>query len=625
MTSSRIAIRPVAEILRSMSAIAVLLMVFSVAVSAQTTITKAGTDQMTPSNLAAGTPAGSYALSGFDSVSLFNGNLNFRLPLLAIGGRGSAGYTMMLSLNTKSWHVKRTSFNTSGNKTNVTYPPTRNNWQSYDVGYGPGVLLGRRSGEGMLLVPNTACNTVHPTYEKTMTRLTFTGSDGTEFEFVDQLTMGAPHTTQLSDCSQVDGFSRGRVFVTTKGEAATFISDVEIRDKNPVAFAASPYTNASGYMLLREGTRYRIDNALVSWIQDRNGNRITFPSYDANQRVTQIIDSLNRKVTISYDTSAETDCTSHVDVITFTGFGGAPRTITVTHGCLNSALRSDQPFLNYSQLFPVADLNGSGNIQSAFNPKMVTAVTLPDGRQYQFQYNSYAELARVVLPTGGAYEYDYTTTSGVGDDNVTGVDKEIYRRVIERRVMPDGANVEGLTRYSPATGVGGVVTVDHWNGSATLLLAHEEHTFHTSGAPLQDGLQPNMLLYPDVLDGMEDHVDAMDTNGSVVTGSLRREENTYLEDNAPWTDDSFGTFQWAINPRLTDTLTKLLDVSPPLVSERQMGYDQYNNPTSVKEYDFGSNQAGALVRQTTTTYVVTNGGVNYAAVDPKKNASLTVH
>jgi hypothetical protein len=148
---------------------------------------------------------------------------------------------------------------------------------------------------------------VHPTYEKTLTRLTFTGSDGTEFEFVDQLTMGQPYTTKLADCSNVDGFSRGRVFVTTKGEAATFISDSEIKDKNPVAFGVSIYTNATGYMLLRDGTRYRIDNALVSWIQDRNGNKITFNSYDGNQRLLQVTDSLNRQVNITYDNSSPTD------------------------------------------------------------------------------------------------------------------------------------------------------------------------------------------------------------------------------------------------------------------------------------------------------------------------------
>jgi RHS repeat-associated protein len=58
---------------------------------------------------------------------------NFRLPLLSIGGRGSAGYTMMLSLNTKSWHVKRTSMTTNGEEI-VTYTPTPNTWQQAPEG-----------------------------------------------------------------------------------------------------------------------------------------------------------------------------------------------------------------------------------------------------------------------------------------------------------------------------------------------------------------------------------------------------------------------------------------------------------------------------------------------------------
>ena len=184
-------------------------------------------------------------------------------------------------------------------------------------------------------------------------------------------------------------------------------------------------------MLLRDGTRYRIDNGLVSSIQDRNGNITTF-SYDGNGRVQTIVDSLKRQVGVSYDTSLETDCSLHYDVISFTGFGGVARTIQVGHDCLSHALRSDQSLKQYALLFP--ELGGSGNITpSTFNAKVVSAVLLPDGRQYQFLYNSYAEIARVVLPTGGAYEYDYTSASGVGDDNITGVDKDIFRRVIERR------------------------------------------------------------------------------------------------------------------------------------------------------------------------------------------------
>src|SRR2546426_12804841 len=56
------------------------------------------TDGSTPAGLKPGSPSGSYGLSGFDNINLYNGNLNFRLPLLSIGGRGGAGYTMMLPI-----------------------------------------------------------------------------------------------------------------------------------------------------------------------------------------------------------------------------------------------------------------------------------------------------------------------------------------------------------------------------------------------------------------------------------------------------------------------------------------------------------------------------------------------
>src|SRR5262245_17692003 len=52
------------------------------------------TDGATPAGLKPGAPAGSYVLSGFDNINPYNGNLNFSLPLLKIGGRGSAGYTI---------------------------------------------------------------------------------------------------------------------------------------------------------------------------------------------------------------------------------------------------------------------------------------------------------------------------------------------------------------------------------------------------------------------------------------------------------------------------------------------------------------------------------------------------
>ena len=69
------------------------------------------TDGFTPLALTPGLPAGSYPLSGFENVNLFNGSLNFHLPLFAAGGRGGATHVGMLAIE-QHWRVTR--FDTGG-------------------------------------------------------------------------------------------------------------------------------------------------------------------------------------------------------------------------------------------------------------------------------------------------------------------------------------------------------------------------------------------------------------------------------------------------------------------------------------------------------------------------------
>src|SRR5262245_33489898 len=94
---------------------------------AQTT-TSSATDMKTPAALTPGAPAGSYALSDFDNVNLYNGNLNFRLPLVSVGGRGAAGYTIMLALNSKRWRVRYTSTTVNNEEQFRTWTPTTSHW-----------------------------------------------------------------------------------------------------------------------------------------------------------------------------------------------------------------------------------------------------------------------------------------------------------------------------------------------------------------------------------------------------------------------------------------------------------------------------------------------------------------
>ncbi len=138
----------------------------------------------------------------------------------------------------------------------------------------------------------------------------------------------------------------------------------------------------------------------ASWIQDTNGNRVSF-TYSGNDLVG-IADSLNRHVTITY---------GNPTIISFKGANGA---IAHHQSSLASAeyRRCDKypngsteyTIKTFAQLFCLQNPQ-----QGTFDIPVMSAVELPDGRQYQFRYDPYANLAQVILPSGGRIEYDWTT------------------------------------------------------------------------------------------------------------------------------------------------------------------------------------------------------------------------
>src|ERR1700742_65671 len=63
-------------------------------------------DVFTPRGIEPGTPAGSYLLSGLDSVNLYNGNANISVPLMQVTGRGEAAYTIVANDTKKPWQAQ---------------------------------------------------------------------------------------------------------------------------------------------------------------------------------------------------------------------------------------------------------------------------------------------------------------------------------------------------------------------------------------------------------------------------------------------------------------------------------------------------------------------------------------
>ncbi len=564
---------------------------FSVIVNAQ----RSTTDGTTPAALSPGAPAGSYALSGFETVNFYNGGLNCTVPLLGLSGRGVAAMTVSLPIEQK-WRVDH-------NDEFGVHTPVAYWWNGLAPGYGPGVLQARHVVEG--------CPT-NNLYTSTLTRLTFTAGDGTEIELRDQATGGAPQNS-LSPCypgysGNLNGYNRGTVFITADGSAATFISDTTIYDR--VQSGSLPTLSyPSGYLMTRDGTRYRIDNGLVSWLRDRNGNKLTF-TYNAQNRVTKITDSLNREVNINYDVQ---DISPYglCDQIIFKGTGGATRTIRVSRTTLGGALRTTQPYdsatlATYATLFP--GLNGSS--YTNYDAWKTSSVWLPDGRRYQFSYNIYGELARLVLPTGGAMEYDWDHGVAGGP----GPGGEIWRRVTQRRVYANGSTLENKTTYG-ATGQSttSYVTVDQFNATNTLL-AREMHYYYGNPAAY---LNTGIFDYPVWNHGKEYKSEIYQVSNGVAGSASRRVENTWQAGCAITT--------WAYNNalpnnvRIAETITTLVDSNQ--VSKQAFSYDCYNNKTDTTEYDFGLSAAGSLLRRLHTDFLTTNpvNGADYA-----NNANLHI-
>jgi YD repeat-containing protein len=427
----------------------------------------------TPEGLKTGRPAGSFQLSDFDNINYFNGNLNFRLPLLTVGGRGRVGYTIPLRIERK-WIVY--TYRNPG----VVNIPYSQGWEAIETGYGPGIVIERHGAEGA--IPDT-CSPGQGFYQ-TLTRLTFMSTDGTEHELRDTATNGVKGFTHWANCEVTQTPNRGKIFISYDDSGLTFVSDHDVLDDGPTR-----RERASGFLLFPDGRRYRVDNGLVQWIRDSNGNKITF-TYDQD-KVTTATDSLNRRITFTY---AVIQGNRDYDVISYQGVGGAPRNITVRYKLLSQALRNGS-VMTYQQLFP--ELNGSSG--AVFDPSVPVSVELPNGRSYQFKYNVYGQLARVELPTGGAIEYDHAAGLIGGAESGSyypNTDKQIYRRVIERRVYPEkGSSVfesrmiisrpesyNGGTTYSNL----GHVDVDT-RDYAGVLLSKERHYYF--GSALVTGLR----------------------------------------------------------------------------------------------------------------------------------------
>ena len=181
----------------------------------------------TPAAMVAGTPDGVSILSAHEAVNLYNGNLSFAVPLYRVGGRGGAGYSMVLPIGVR-WNIE----NQPNNGADVFVPignmyPYEMLWPA-SAGpnrYSPGKILMREAIDpGQNVYKCTTFNTPGAGYTffqaQTLTKITWLEADGTEHEFLDAQNSGAPMPAQTPSYScltdpNLGGPDRGRVFLAT--------------------------------------------------------------------------------------------------------------------------------------------------------------------------------------------------------------------------------------------------------------------------------------------------------------------------------------------------------------------------------------------------------------------------
>jgi len=615
---------------------------FAILLFASLAFAQSSLDKGTPVESKPGTSTPStYAPDKIETVNLANGNLSMNVPLVNIGGRGSASFTVALSYNSKLWSTQHDKEETGNDPFVNPLPYVHHYYAWYNqgsmetpgrmaLGGGWSIPLGPALKRRRINIGPHKCSNNHTTcYTWVLTKLSLIMPDGAEVELRDEYTQGAPHWIGSAPPSAGDRW-RGRVWRSGDGSATTYVSDV---DNGVVS------NQLSGWVFLADGTRIRMEGdtwgetAHFTKIIDRNGNYITIDY--TNPAGIVYTDQLGRQVIVNWAPPAPVN-------VTIKGYSGVPdRVIAITVqtiGALDGSgvannLRSDfrslpRPFTsgdymrtaqgNWDHTIPDPHTDlflGSESMEDIDGQYAVTRIDLLDGRSLRFRYNQFGEVAEVVYPGGGVSQIDYQGFQTSMCEGIAPYTDTLDRKVTQRRLLSNGANVDATWTYS-----GGTVEV-HQGEQNGPLLSSETHYFMALKAEYKvcrfvqqtADVMADGTHYERWDNAKEYRVERQTGAGTEVT--VRQwEQRTpvfYLpEPNAVYTQE-----QPANDPRVVWEETTLDNGRK---KRTEYSYDDFNNVTLIKEYDFGGTDGsgGPLVRQTFRSYATALNGYCYSNLNP---------
>jgi RHS repeat-associated protein len=199
-------------------------------------------------------------------------------------------------------------------------------------------------------------------------------------------------------------------------------------------------SSSVGVLIDKQGLQYSEPSlnvntgAYTDLIEDANGNEMTSSGNVTTTSPTVMTDTLGRAWTQTFGSTNVTGCP--------TGGPVAPTSsstwIVPAPASVNNGMRQFK--FCYSSVPIQTNFGQAGTTEYASTWRLTTGVVLPDGTTWRFDYNSYADVVKIVLPTGGTITYQWQ----IGDPCNSGNGLEI----ISSRTVSDGTN-SNTWKYSP--------------------------------------------------------------------------------------------------------------------------------------------------------------------------------
>jgi len=347
---------------------------------------------------------GSYFKNDIDSVSLTNGNLNVNIPIFSLPGR-EIPLTLGMTYNSQAIQ-QRTSYDDEGDPTNY--------WEFY--GWRKAAPLGGSLKASMSL-QNPDCALPSCTTMTWSITIQWTKGDGTVYSWSTTRNQDyVPDYWDPDTCEEIPGYwypSTGELY---DNRSIDMSNSEFLHIDTGTFFDSSPTSGAHATVYDRNGTQMIFYNNVpgISWeVRSPNGNRLqasgtttSSTTHDGSllYDVVPLSDTTSR--TISYSS------TSTTETYTLTDANGSAQVYTIT-------------WENVSGHGP--DTSGSPTF------RVVQSIGLPNGKSYQFTYDSNGLLSKITYPSGAYVRYNYelqpvtsvgfmTTSRIVSSDGTSGTE-----------------------------------------------------------------------------------------------------------------------------------------------------------------------------------------------------------